>query len=270
MNNLLQFLSRYSAFILFVLLECAALYLVIRYNEGQREIFLHSSNIMSGKIYKAADDFYRYNSLSKISDSLAVENASLKARVFNLERSLQQYTPPEKSVDSCIAQTYSLIAATVISNSVNQRNNHFTIDKGYQHGVRRGMGVITATGIAGIIDHVDNQYATAISILHSASRVSASIKRNNYFGSLEWKEINPANMILEAVPRQADVHIGDTIVTSGYSFKFPYGVFIGTVEKFWTPGGSNYYSIDVKLHEDIARLNRVYVVVSDEVNLPVE
>lgn len=270
MNNLLQFISRYSAFILFVLLECAALYLIVRYNEGQREIFLHSSNLMSGRLYEAANDFYKYNSLAKVSDSLALENASLKARVFNLERSLQQYTPPDKTVDSCISQAYALIPATVISNSVNQRNNHFTIDRGSNDGVQKGMGVITASGVAGIIDHVDEQYATAISVLHSAARISASIQRNNYFGSLQWKEINPANMILEAVPRQADVRIGDTIVTSGYSFKFPYGVFIGTVERFWTPGGSNYYSIDVKLHEDIARLNRVYVIKSDESNLPAE
>jgi rod shape-determining protein MreC len=85
-----------------------------------------------------------------------------------------------------------------------------------------------------------------------------------------WKEINPAHMILEAVPRQADIRIGDTIVTSGYSFIFPRGIFIGTVSRFWTEGGSNYYSIEVKLHEDLARLDRVYVVATDHQILPVE
>jgi len=260
MNNLLQFVIRYSAFLLFALLEIAALWLVVRYNDDQRSIFLHSSSVMSGRVYKAADEFYQYNQLAAVSDSLARENARLKQHVFNLERSLQHYIPTGKPLDSCILETYHLIEANVISNSINRRNNHFTIDKGSRHGIRTGMGVISHTGIAGIVDHVDEYYATAKSILHSAVRISAAIERNQYFGSMVWREIRPSHMILEAVPRQADVQVGDKIVTSGYSFIFPRGILIGTVDRFWTEGGSNYYTIDVRLDEDIARLDRVYVV----------
>jgi rod shape-determining protein MreC len=122
------------------------------------------------------------------------------------------------------------------------------------------MGVISMHGVAGIIEEVGERYSTAISVLNSSARISASIKRNDYFGSLVWKEADPRHMILEAIPRQADILIGDTIVTSGYSFKFPKGIFIGTVERFWTEGGSNYFTVEVKLHEDIARLDRVYIV----------
>ena len=71
-------------------------------------------------------------------------------------------------------------------------------------------------------------------------------------------------MILEDIPKQADIFEGDSIVTSGYSFIFPKGIFIGTVERFWTEGGSNYYTVEVKLHEDIARLDQVYVIDSIE------
>ena len=39
MNNLLQFVIRYSAFLLFLLLEIVALLLVVRYNENQKSIF---------------------------------------------------------------------------------------------------------------------------------------------------------------------------------------------------------------------------------------
>jgi rod shape-determining protein MreC len=74
-------------------------------------------------------------------------------------------------------------------------------------------------------------------------------------------------MILEAIPGQAEIRIGDTIITSGYSFIFPKGIFIGKVEQFWTEGGSNYYTIKVRLHEDIARMNRVYVVENQDENL---
>ena len=270
MNNLIQFVVRYSAFLLFALLEITAFYLVVQYNEGQQAIFRYSATALSGRVYKAADEFYRYNRLAAVSDSMARENARLKEHVFNLERSLQHYIPAGKPLDSCVLETFTLIDASVITNSINRRNNRFMIDKGTRHGIRPGMGVISREGVAGIIEHAGTDYSTAISMLHSAARISAAIDRNQYFGSLVWKEINPAHMILEAVPRQADIRIGDTIVTSGYSFIFPRGIFIGTVSRFWTEGGSNYYSIEVKLHEDLARLDRVYVVATDHQILPAE
>jgi rod shape-determining protein MreC len=216
--------------------------------------------VFSGKMYKMADNAYKYGHLRVTADSLAVENAKLKTSLFNLERSFQHYVVTEKPLDSCILEPFKIISASVINNSINQRNNHFTIDRGAQDGIRKGMGVISPHGIAGIVDEVGDHYCTAISILHSAARISASIKRNNYFGSLVWKEINPAYMILEAIPRQADIVAGDTIITSGYSFIYPRGIFIGTVNRFWTEGGSNYYTIEVRLQEDISRLDRVYVV----------
>lgn len=260
MNNLLQFIIRYSAFLLFVLLEMVALVLIVRYNEDQRAIFLNSSSIFSGKLYNLADKAYEYNNLRDIADSLAAENARLKAELFNMNRVFQHVAPAEKPVDSCLFEPYKIISARVINNSINLRNNHFTIDRGAVDSIRAGMGVISPHGLAGIIDHVGNEYSTAISILHSAARISASIKRNNFFGSLIWKETDPRYMILEAVPRQADILVGDTIVTSGYSNIFPKGIYIGSVSRFWIEGGSNYYTIEVKLQEDISRLDQVYVI----------
>jgi len=260
MNNLLQFVIRYSAFILFLLLEAVALTLVVKYNKNQKGIFEHSSSIFSGKLYQMADDVYQYNHLQTFADSLASENAQLKQQVFNLERSVQRLIPADKPLDSCILEAYQLIPAQIINNSINQRNNHFTIDRGKKDGIVNGMGVISEQGIVGIIEETGSEYAMAVSILHSAVQISASIQRNGYFGSLVWKETDPAHMILEAIPGQADIRIGDTITTSGYSFIFPKGIFIGKVEQFWTEGGSNYYTIKVRLHEDIARMNRVYVV----------
>ena len=260
MNNLLQFVIRYSAFILFLLLEVVALTLVVKYNENQRGIYQHSSSLFSGRMYKFADNVYQYNHLQTFSDSLANENAALKEKIFNLERSVQRLLPADQPMDSCILESYHLISAQIINNSINQRNNHFTIDKGKNDSIQNGMGVISEQGIVGIIDEVGKEYSTAVSILHSAVQISAAIKRNGFFGSLVWKEADPLHMILEAVPRQADIQIGDTIITSGYSFIFPRGIYIGKVEQFWTEGGSNYYTIRIRLHEDIARMNRVYVV----------
>ena len=136
---------------------------------------------------------YEYNNLRDIADSLANENARLKTRYFQSRTKHSAYLHRRSSqwiVASSNHTTSSL--RSVINNSINQRNNHFTIDKGINDGIRKGMGVISPHGIAGIIDQVGKEYSTAISILHSAHRISASIRRNQFFGSLVWKEIDPS------------------------------------------------------------------------------
>src|SRR5687768_17565378 len=141
MNNLLLFVIRYSAFLLFLLLEIIALFLIVKFNKDQRSIFINSSSIISGKLYNVADKAYEYNNLRSVADSLAAENARLKADLYNLQRTFEHLPDGTQPIDSCLLEPFNLIPARVINNSINQRNNHFTIDRGVHDGIREGMGV---------------------------------------------------------------------------------------------------------------------------------
>jgi rod shape-determining protein MreC len=122
------------------------------------------------------------------------------------------------------------------------------------------MGVVDEKGIIGIVRNVRPSFSSVLSILHNASRVSVSLKRNQYFGTLLWNGFNPTKMSLAAVPKHADIRIGDTVQTSGYSHIFPKGLMVGTVDSFWIEGGSNFYTIDVSLVNDLSKVNNVYVI----------
>ena len=67
-------------------------------------------------------------------------------------------------------------------------------------------------------------------------------------------------MQLVDVQKQAPVTVGDTIVTSGNSSIFPKGILIGTVENFSTDETENYYSLQVKLFNDMTSLGHVHVI----------
>jgi hypothetical protein len=75
MNNLLQFVIRYSArIILFLLLEVIALTIGRQVqSKNQHGIFQHSSPVFSGKMYKFADNVYQYNHLQTLADSLSMK-----------------------------------------------------------------------------------------------------------------------------------------------------------------------------------------------------
>ena len=60
--------------------------------------------------------------------------------------------------DTVYKQQYEYIVARVINNSVNQRNNYITINKGSKQGIAKGMGVICNLGIVGKVVFVSRAF----------------------------------------------------------------------------------------------------------------
>ncbi len=253
MQNLIQFLLRTGALFLFIGLELICFSLIIRKNDHQRQLYFQYSSSLTGKVSAQFQSFIDYWSLREVSDSLLNENARLRHLLYQSSGATIDTLPGDST------RLYRIISARVIKNSVNARNNYLVLDKGSDSGVRSGMGVLHDKGPVGIVIATSRRFAKVLSILHSEAMISAAIKRNNYFGSLVWRSNNPEKMRLEAVPKHADLRIGDTIVTSGQSVVFPRDLVIGVVDTFWIERGSSFYSIDVTLDLDISRINHAYV-----------
>ena len=257
MYGLLRFIVKYGAVILFILLEGLALYWVVKHNKGQRTIFMYSSQQATGYILDQYDKAARYMKMGEVADSLAAENARMKQLL--VRSASKPHTNSLYFKDSAL----TIIPARVISNSVSLRNNVFIIDKGKRDGVQEGMGVMGKTGPIGRIIASSKSYSRALSILHSQSMTSVKLKHSGYFGSMIWSGTNPQKMKLTAVPKHAPVEEGDSIVTSGYSFIYPEGAYVGKIIKHTTPPGSNFYDIDIKLAYEMSNLKYAYVLKSD-------
>ena len=122
------------------------------------------------------------------------------------------------------------------------------------------MGVINSEGIVGIIDRTSKNYATVASVLNIKSQINAKVKKSNHFGSLIWDGKNAGYVQLIDIPRLASVRKGDTIVTGGQSVIFPENINIGTVENIFTNKENNYYTINIRLFNDMTNLGHVYII----------
>ncbi len=269
----MNFLLRYGNFFLFLILELYAISLVGRYNKKQNEIYQSSANLVSGVVMENFSTVRRYFSIQEIADSLAQENARLKtemeiAKYVSIEQHGIVKLPLDTSAvvkqDSIpaklVLQQFHYTIAEIVNNSIVRNENYITINRGKLQGVKVGNGVISATGIIGIVRNVTDHYAQVMSVLHKRTNISAMIKRNRNFGSLVWHGGNPHFMTLESITKYAEVAKGDSIVTSGFSEIFPGNVFIGRVADFKLDGGSNFYAITIELNNDIAREQYVYVI----------
>ncbi len=256
MYNVIQLFARYGAHIIFVLLEILCFYLIINYNQNQKEIFLNSSNVYAAKVSAQQARISQFAKLSKQNDSLMHENATLIENLITIEYSADNI--PE--ADSIYNQ-YSLIPASVCNSTIHLRNNHITLCKGYREGIRNDMGVISShKGLVGIVRNVSENFAHVISLLHSQTIISCSIRNRKGHGSLVWKTMDPLRMTLESIPKHEKISIGDTVITSGFSTMFPRGILVGKIEKFVVKPGSNSYDITVKLFNDLTNIRYAYVI----------
>ncbi len=256
MQSLLYFVSRYYPIFVFLLLEIISYNLIVRYNIHQRTIYHHSVDVWTSSVDNKISTVKNYFRLQKIADSLVTENARLASAYHNLLERNKDKRLSTINKDS----TYVLVGARVLNNSLFKRHNTFTINKGQEDGIEPGQGVIHLKGIAGIVKNTSPHFAVVMSLLNPSVRISSKIQNKPYFGTLHWNGGNLEKVGLFDIPKYAELHRGDTIVTSGYSSVFPPDLPIGSIEKFHVKEGSDVYSIEVKLFAVSSSLDYVYIV----------
>jgi rod shape-determining protein MreC len=256
MRNILIFLSKYNSLFVFIILELICLNLIINYNNRQKEIFLYSSNLFSAFVLKEYNKYLDYINLADINKKLKEDNALLIENYFNRKyREIPLYSNSDSIVD-----IYSVIPAGICNKSIDKRNNRITIDRGSSAGIRKGMGVLDAKGIIGVVNMVNKNYSSIIPLNNTVSRTSVIVKNKEYFGILKWDPYDYRRITLTTIPKHANVAIGDSVITSGFSTIYPKGIFVGKIEKINTEQGSSYLSITVKLINDLALIQNVYII----------
>lgn len=260
MQQIFNFIFKNSTRLLFFLLLTISLFLTIQSHSFHRSRVVSSANFLTGGVYERMNSINEYFALQEENDILATENARLKELLFNTKDTTLKM--PTDSVRG-VAKT-DIIVSKVIHNSYNVYENYLTINNGLASGIKPDMGVVNSSGIVGIVDKVSKNYATVISILNIKSQINAKIKKSNHFGSLVWNGKNTGFVQLIDVPRLAAVRKGDTIVTGGQSVIFPPNIGIGTIDKIYIDNVTNYYTINVKLFNDMTNLGHVYVIRSKD------
>ena len=261
MQQIFNFIFKNSYRLLFLLLLGISLSLTIQAHSFHKSKVISSANFLTGGVYAQLNEIDEYFSLRSRNEALATENARLKSILFNRTDSIDL-----DKIDSIPGlKRTNVIVSKIIHNSYNTPENYLTLHAGTNNGVKTDMGVINDLGIVGIIEKTSPKYATVLSVLNIKSRINAKFKKSNHFGSLVWNGKNTGFVQLIDVPRLAStVRKGDTIVTGAESRIFPENINIGTVYKIYIDDKTNYYTIDVKLFNDMTNLGHVYIIKDNE------
>lgn len=260
MKNLWLFLVRYNAFFWFILFFVLSIFLVVRNNNFQRTFFVNSSNVVIGSFYGKVNSWKSYLALSSTNEELALENARLRQQLENYigKDTLENV----HLVDSLDISRYDFTVAAVVNNSIHQKSNFMTLNKGSDDGVELGMGVITSNGVVGSVSNVSAHFSTVKSLLHPDTKISVTLDSTaEAFGSLVWgSNTDSRYAMIRDIPNHIKVYTGQAVFTSGYSTLYPKGIKVGHVVESGITSGESFKDIRILLTTNFSNLHHVYIV----------
>ena len=263
MRNLLEFLSKYYHWLLFLVLEVVSIVLLFQYNSYQGSVWFSTSNALVGKVYEVDAAIESFFSLTKVNENLTRRNFYLERQVNQLRRLYADITRDTTVVERAELEflgRYELIPAKVVSNSIDRTDNLMTIDRGRKDGVEVDMGVACGNGVVGVVYLVSDHYSVVMPVLNYHSRISCSIRHRGYFGYLKWSGGDASIAYVEDVPRHAKYKRGDWVETSGYSSIFPPGVLVGKIIEVYNSRDGLSYKLKVQLTTDFGNVRDVCVI----------
>jgi len=263
-RNIFLFIRRYFNFLFFLVLQIIALSFLFRYNKFHEAAFMGVANELTGRIGERYNNIEYYFHLKKTNESLAKENEVL------LNRLKENFDAPDSTArivtDSVRLDTlenfrkFLYRSARIINNSLSLQNNYITIHRGEKQGVTRDMGVVSANGFVGTVVNTSENFAVVMSLFNRQSNVSARLKKTGEIGKVQWDGESVDYITMVNVPKSVQVAKGDTIVTSGYSLTFPYGIPIGIVLSIIDDKSSNFYTLKIKPTTNFFNVQYVNVI----------
>lgn len=159
---------------------------------------------------------------------------------------------------------YNTVNATILSRNKSYWFNTLTIDKGKKDGIKKEMAVITKKGLIGKISKVYSS-SSEIKLITSEdvnNKISVAIKTGNSetIAILNGYDTEKNLVKVVGVNKNANVEVGNEVLTSGLGGVFPKGIYIGTIEKIESDKYDLSNNIYIKTNQDFNNIHYVTVL----------
>jgi rod shape-determining protein MreC len=163
--------------------------------------------------------------LEQIVAQLTVENLRLKEiEAENVRlRSLLQF----RDVNPSFTYKGGQVVGRVVANEPTSIVKSILIDIGSNDGIEPGMPVVTELGLAGRVTDVYRNAARVLLITDSSSNVNTMLQNTRLRGMLRGRAGQLP--IMDYLPQDQQILVGDIVVTSGEGGSFPVGIPVGQV-----------------------------------------
>ncbi|MBQ4150864.1 MAG: rod shape-determining protein MreC [Clostridia bacterium] len=205
-------------------------------------------------------------------DRLKEENEVLSDRVRELEEQLHSANLLESENEWMRSYLgakranidYTYCDANLIGSEAGKYISTFTLDRGSTSGIETGMPVVTDVGIVGRVTEVGLTFCRVSTVINYDSSVGAYIERSGEVGIIsgDFDRRRDGLCVLEYLPFDADVEVGDRIVSSGLGSVYPRGLLIGTVTEVTSDATAHTKIAVVKPSASLEAITKVMILTS--------
>jgi len=201
---------------------------------------------------KVGDHLVRKESLRRYSRSLHRDSLVLRARLQRFEALESENVRLRALLGSSLRMGARVLIAELMAVDLDPYRQQVMIDRGAASGVFIGQPVLDADAVMGQVTRVDPLSATVLLITDASHGLPVQINRNGLRTVAQGTGfIN--RLELSHLPKNADVQVGDLVVTSGLGGRFPPGYPVAQVAEVSRGSDEPFATV---IAEPTARLDR--------------
>ncbi len=258
MQNFINFIVKFKEYITFVALVIVSLSLIsmgsVSQIGGFRTILIGSLGHLQGAfawLPNPAAIQSENRALRELNLQLSTEVTKMRQSVLENER-LKRMLKFKNTSDK------ELISCEMVGRSTVEMRNYITVNTGKSDGISKGMTARTDAGIVGSIIVSTDKYSLIELIENRNVKVSGKIVRTNIEGILSWN--GDDFFVLNNIPGSFDVQVGDEIVTSNFSNKYPPNIPVGKIVKVENDKSSLFLKVLVKPFVNFQSLEQIFII----------
>ncbi|HUR42220.1 MAG TPA: rod shape-determining protein MreC [Verrucomicrobiae bacterium] len=192
-------------------------------------------------------------------ESLVVENQVLRENQLLLQARLQKGAALETEnrqlrelLSSSARLEERVLIAEIVSAAQDPYTQQIIVNKGARDGVYKGQALVDAQGVMGQVIRVNPASSIALLITDPNHSIPVEINRTG-LQTFALGLGDGQNLSLPYLPGNADVQVGDLLVSSALGGRFPAGYSVGRIRELKHEPGEHFMEA---LAEPAARLNQ--------------
>jgi len=190
---------------------------------------------------------------------LVAEVSRLQTQIIELEQRLAETNVLSALVDFARANPeYRYQAAAVIGYDASPFLRYVLINRGSDNGLRRGMPVVTQQGLVGRVAAVTAGAARIQLITDPTSTVNARTQPSGAQAVINGQITG--DLVLDMIPQDASVQVGDLVLTSGLGGGYPANLLIGQISGIRSRDQDLFQRATIQSVVDFSQLEIVLVI----------
>ncbi|MFT5141011.1 MAG: rod shape-determining protein MreC [Lysobacterales bacterium] len=201
-----------------------------------------------------------YSDVVADNETLSKHALTQSGAVQQLQSLQQENLRLRALLDATAGRTFEFRFAEMVQVNLDPFSHRVKIDRGASDGVFIGQAVLDGTGVMGQVADVHTHMSNVLLISDPDHALPVQISRTG-LRTVAYGTGETSRLFLPNVPLQADVRIGDLLVTSGLGDRFPAGFPVAEIVLINRNSGGAFAEVDARPLASLDKGREVLLVI---------